>query len=404
MRVLIVTKIFPHSRAPGLAPYNVRQFTALARHEQVETAQLWAMVPWFPGQETLAAARGRRLPILPSTGESDSLSIDYLRVAYLPKIGQPVAGFTYAVSLWPKVLASKGRFDVVLGSFAYPDGFAAALVARALAVPLVIKVHGSDINVFPERAHLRPLVRWALSDAYAVVGPSGPLVRRAVELGANSATSRVVDNGVDRETFRVRDRKQCRQVLGIEHDRPIIVFVGRPEAAKGCGELLEATHIIRNQGSDVSLVIVGDGVETNHYRKLADRLQVPTHFAGACAPSTVATWLGAANLLALPSWAEGTPNVVIESLLCGRPVVATSVGGIPNLVNSDLLGKLVPPKQPRRLAEALDHVLCHAADPHQLAAAVSVGDWNVSAAALASVLLEATRAPPGASPGPGASW
>jgi glycosyltransferase involved in cell wall biosynthesis len=91
----------------------------------------------------------------------------------------------------------------------------------------------------------------------------------------------------------------------------------------------------------------------------------------------------------LPSWNEGMPNVVLEALASGRPVVATRVGGIPDVVDSEALGLLVPPRQPEALARALERVLSQPHDAESISAALDVLDWEGSARAIHASLLRA---------------
>jgi glycosyltransferase involved in cell wall biosynthesis len=102
--------------------------------------------------------------------------------------------------------------------------------------------------------------------------------------------------------------------------------------------------------------------------------------------------MAACDVLVLPSHAEGTPNVVLEALACGRRVVATSVGGIPDLITSDVLGTIAPPHAPKPLAVALGHALSTPYDPDEVAQLGARGGWDASAAALYEVLAGAADA------------
>lgn len=396
MRVLITTKIFPNSREPTAAPYNRHQFVALSERCDV---RLLASIPWFPGQQLVGRVRGKSSPAAIEHHTSiDGMGVSHPRVLYLPKVGQSVAGFTYAGSLLPHVVAHRGRVDVVLAAFAYPDGFAGVLLARALGVPCVIKVHGSDINVLSQAPHLRPLLSWALSRAYAVVGPSQALVDQAVSLGANPETSRCLLNGVDKSLFHVRDAGACRERLGLDPQCRWVVFVGRLEPQKGCAELLEAFARLSQEADagSIGLVLVGDGVAAGDYRAQAESAGLNVRFPGACAHAEVADWLGAAHVLALPSWNEGTPNVVIEALVSGRPVVATRVGGIPAVVDRPLFGQLCEAKDTDGLVQALRRVLDDDHDTARIADEVAFGDWSDSAGELHELLERAVESHGGA--------
>jgi glycosyltransferase involved in cell wall biosynthesis len=389
IRVLIVTKVFPTSTQPEAAPFNRHQFAALGK---LCSVNVLGLVPWYPGSCWVDRWMGRPGAAFPPRRELvDGLNVRHPRVLYLPKVGQAVAGWTYALSLIREALRFRGAVDVVLGAFAYPDGWAALMIGRWLGVPVVVKVHGSDVNVSGEAPHLRGQVSRVLASAAAVVGPSDALVRRCVELGASPECATVIMNGVSGELFHPRNPGQCRRDLGRPPDRRVLLFVGRVEAAKGIFELLDAFESATRLHPDLDLVLVGDGVDRSKCEKRVAQQRLPVHFAGTCSQDQVALWMGAADLVTLPSWREGTPNVVIEALASGRRVVASAVGGIPAIVDQACLGELVPSRDSRALAEALTRALSTTYDPELVAQAAGFGDWMASAQSLYQVLAGAVR-------------
>src|SRR5262249_14293030 len=145
MRVLIITKIFPNAVEPLSSPFNRQQFAALGRLCEVEVL---AAIPWFPGARAFGrwSAAGR-LSGVPARDILEVLSVAHPRLLFLPRTGHSLTGALYAASILPAVLARRARVDVVLGSWAYPDGVAAIALASLLRVPAVVKLHGSDMNV-----------------------------------------------------------------------------------------------------------------------------------------------------------------------------------------------------------------------------------------------------------------
>ncbi len=379
MRVLIITRIFPNCAEPALAPYNRLQFGELAKRCHVEVL---ALVPWLPGRRWLMPTPTAALP---AEEYVDGMYVRHPRVLYAPKLGRPLSGPLYTASLLPAVAPMKGRVDVVLGSFAYPDGWAAVALSKWLGVPALIKVHGSDINVYGDDPLLRPHLRWAFRRAAAVVGPSQALVDRAIALGASAERSRMIPNGIDKRAFTVRDRRRCRQALGRGDDgRRWIVFVGRLSEAKGALDLLAAFREVHRRAPDVALVMLGDGVDRQRCEALAEGL--PVVFAGERRPHDVPLWVGASDVVTLPSHNEGTPNAILEALACGRPAVASDVGGIPAVMSNPVFGEMVPARSPAALADALLGVLSKPHDPWQIATSASVIGWDESARLLQDVL------------------
>ena len=387
MRVLVMTKIFPNGLEPGSSPFNRLQFGALARLCPVD---ILATIPWFPAAQAFKRwSPAARLGKVPAQERIDELAVRHPRFLYLPKVGHGFAGPLYAASLAPTVLRYRGRVDVLLGSWAYPDGFAAVVLARMLGVPAVVKVHGSDLNVLSEQEGPRRHMQWALPRAARVVTVSRPLADRAAALGVERDRIDIVPNGIDRERFRPRSRATARRVLGLPPDVPIVLYVGHLARAKGALDLIRAFSIARDSLGGARLVMVGDGADLTACRDLCVELGVRASLVGAVPHDRIPDWLAACDLLSLPSWNEGVPNVVLEALACGRRVVATHVGGIPDVVDRPELGLLVPPKQPEALAAALVQALQTPYDPEELSRSLGVPDWEGSAQALHRSLLAA---------------
>jgi teichuronic acid biosynthesis glycosyltransferase TuaC len=283
------------------------------------------------------------------------VSACYFEYPALPVVTRAVNGFTCAHYLEPRIRAFGA--DVILNFLLYPAGFAALSVGRKLRVPVVVGSLGSDLNAIPDPVS-RWLTRKTLHGASNVIVKSEELRVRAVAMGAAPKTTRVVVNGCDEDLFFMRDRGSARRELSLPPEAELVLFVGRMHRGKGVDELLEAVAALWQKRSNLRLVYVGDGPELKSLQDKVRARNLARHvsFAGACSSAEVARWLAAANLLALPSYAEGCPNAVIEALRCGRPVVATAVGGIPELVNGDC-GVLISASQAGLLADALDTAL-----------------------------------------------
>jgi teichuronic acid biosynthesis glycosyltransferase TuaC len=385
MRVLIMTKIFPNRIEPLSAPFNRKQFGALAAFCDVEVV---ATIPWFPGSASFRRwSPAGRLHGVPAHDRIEGLEVVHPRALFVPKIGNAVSGALYAASLVSHVWPYRGRVDVVLGSWAYPDGFAAVMLAELLGVPAVIKLHGSDMDVVARMPGPRRCLKWALPRAQRVVAVSQSLGRAAAELGVDPDRIDVVPNGVDTATFNPSDREAARRELGVAHGSSVVLFVGRIEREKGALDLVQALGAPELR--HVQLVMVGDGSALASCRQVALASGARVEFKGALPHTEVARWLAACDVLALPSWHEGMPNAVLEALACGRRVVATSVGGIPDVLSSDTLGVLVPPRDISALATALAGALRAPYDAAKVAAKAQVPNWQRSAALLHRSLVTA---------------
>jgi teichuronic acid biosynthesis glycosyltransferase TuaC len=395
LRVLVITRIFPNAVEPLSSPFNRQQFAALGRLCDV---QVMATIPWFPGARLVGRSKAWALRKVPVRDVIEGLEVSHPRVVYVPGLAG-LSGALEVASLLPGFLARRRDIDVVLGSWAYPDGAAAIALARLIGVPAVIKVHGSDLNVQSSMFGPRANLSFALPRAARLVAVSAALGEKAIALGVARDRVTIVQNGTDASLFRVRDRSAARSGLdwlslaGVPWPRRMVLYCGRIERAKGVIDLIRAFTSIASRAPDLSLALLGDGGAMAEAKALAEPLGGRVVFLGARPLAEVPQWMAASTLVTLPSHAEGSPNVIREALACGRPVVGTSVGGIPELLttastNVRELGAMVPARDPAALGEALLDVASRDFDPTMIAAR-SGGSWEESAAALLSVLRAA---------------
>ncbi|HXU65423.1 MAG TPA: glycosyltransferase family 4 protein [Polyangia bacterium] len=382
LRVLVVTELYPNQISPTFAIYNGIQFAALSRLCDVDVR---ATVPWFPGARRFKdrSAAGQ-FADLPAEEEVRGVRVRHPRFLFIPKIGQPLSPLLYAASIWPGVRSLRGQVDVVLGCWAFPDGLAAIMLARLLGAAAAVKVHGSDLNVLPRDPKLRALMRWGLPRADRLIAVSRPLGERAVELGVPRDRVEVVANGIDRDLFHPRDRGQARAKLGLP-DGKLLLYIGRLDRAKGVNDLAEAFTRLAPAHPDLRLAIVGGGPEQAACQALAAAHPGRVFATGALPMGDLPDWIAACDILTLPSWNEGTPNVLLEALASGRRVVATRVGGIPDVVSDPKLGELVEARDVPALAEALARAAHAPYDPQEMTVAAP-HSWPESAARLRDVL------------------
>ncbi|HLT03132.1 MAG TPA: glycosyltransferase, partial [Geminicoccaceae bacterium] len=310
MRVLAITQIFPNAAEPLSAPFNRRQLAELGKMCQLEVA---ATLPWFPGAALAARwSPAGRTTRVPRREQIDGLPVVHPRALYVPRVGRSLSAGLYAGSLAPLVAARRGRIDVVLGTWAYPDGCAAVLLSRLAGVPAVVKLHGSDLNVIARMPGPRVQLRALLPRAARVVAVSRALAGEAEALGVPARNIRVVMNGVDRERFRPGDRAAARAELGLPQGRRLLLYVGHLKQSKGVLDLAAAFAEVAARAPEVDLAVVGDGEARAPLEAALAPLGARARLAGARPHEEVARWMAAADAVTLPSWNEGTPNVIIE--------------------------------------------------------------------------------------------
>lgn len=381
LRVLVVTNLFPSNAAPGYAPFNRQQFAALSKLAEVEVL---AVVPWRLGRSYSGPSKD-----VVREEWIDGLHVLHPRFASIPGVPSLNASLL-AGALAPRLVRERGRFDVILGSYAYPDGCAAVLLGRLVKRPVVVKCHGSDLNRVPEDRAARVQLTRLLPRADAVVTVSEKLGETAIDLGVSPRKISVVYNGIDRKRFSVRDKAEARARVGLPLEAEVVVYVGHLAEHKGTRDLLDAIPRVAERRSPLIVAFVGDGPMAQQVAFRAEHGGVEQGRVipvGRVRHDEVADWISAADVLTLPSWDEGMPNVVREAHAVGRPVVATRVGGIPEAIFDPVLGRLVPPRDPAALAAALIEVLAERpASPEIIAARAVTPSWEESASALLSVL------------------
>ena len=281
----------------------------------------------------------------------DSGLMANLRHRWSARLGLPFLLFAF----WLRAGALARRSDVLHAHWIPTALIALTSWARR---PVVVTAWGSDVALL-RTPLLGPLVRRILRRAASVIAVSGAMARELVALGLPAEKVTVVLTAIDPLERPLAARDALRSKLGLPHERPLALFLGRLSPVKGPDVLLEAVRLLRERLPRAAFVLTGEGqlrapleaaVREHH-------LQEHVFFAGAVARESVAEYLAACDLLVLPSRSEGLPHAVLEAMAFGRPVVASSVGGVPEVVENGVTGLLVPPEDPRALAGGLERLL-----------------------------------------------
>jgi teichuronic acid biosynthesis glycosyltransferase TuaC len=350
MRVAVLTQYFPTSHQVWAGHSAYQTLRLLAR-----MCDLRVFYPEARYLAGLAPTAGSRPPADPAW-QPEGVAATYIPYPTLPVVGRPLNGFVMTRRLEAAVRSYCP--DVILNYVIYPDGLAATAIGRTLQVPTVLTAIGSDLNRIPGRL-VKSLTQRALRDATVVTTVSRDLAATAVRLGANPKRTIAILNGCDTAVFHPgspdsETRAAARAILGIEPSSRAILYVGRLDLRKGLIELIESVAALRETHPDVHCYLLGDGPDRPALVQAVARTgtEAAVTFVPPCPTAGVARWMSAANLVTLPSYKEGCPNVVLEALASGRPVVATDVGGIPELMDASC-GALVPAKNTAALTEAL---------------------------------------------------
>ncbi len=230
-------------------------------------------------------------------------------------------------------------------------GLIGYLATRVFRRPVVLSVRGSDVHLFSSGLMGRVSRRiWRSMDV--IIAVSEDLARALESNGVESSKIRVVYNGVGEE-FRPLEKDAARLKLDLPEARFIVLFLGLLAPVKGVDNLLKAVETIEDP--ELLCVLVGAGPlhESLEQQVRESGLLRRVHFAGQRPREEMVDWLNAADLLVLPSHSEGRPNVVLEAMACGRPVIASRVGGVPELVTDGITGRLVAAGDSAELSEAI---------------------------------------------------
>lgn len=369
-RILSFTTLFPNPAEPGRGSFVRNRLAAVARE-----ADLTVVAPVNVGRRPSAL----RLPF--RRRDPAGFTVLHPRFAVLPGILKSWDAVLLHGETWPQIAGAVGAnpVDLVDAHYAYPDGAAAARIADALGKPFVLTVRGSDLEVLARDPARRPAIERTVRRADAVVAVSASLARRAVELGASGSRVFEIGNGVDLGMFSPGDRSAARRALGLPPAAAIVLAVGRLDPVKGLDLLVAAMPFLRERSSrGVQLHLIGEGPARASIERLVRerglREQVVLH--GELSSSSLSTWYSSADVVALLSHSEGCPNVVIEALACGRPVVATRVGGVPELIREGETGLLVDRRDPAHVADRLLQALDREWDSTDLSSHVRNRSWD----------------------------
>jgi glycosyltransferase involved in cell wall biosynthesis len=392
MKILVLTSTYPRFEGDPTAPFMeplVRNTAALGHevHLVVPENRDWAR-PATEGGVYYHPFRYSPRRTWTPWGYAQSLRegvrLNRSLVALAPMV------FVAAVRACRAVLR-RTAIDVVHAHWVIPNGPMAAAAVGRNGPPLVITVHGSDVTMASRSRWLQPPARYSLRRASAVTAVSQYMLDAVGALGAAPGTLEVIPLGVDLSGFHpdAEAGRQIREQLRIGSEQAMVLGIGRLVAWKGFDYLIEAASLVAAQSADVRFVIAGAGDTRSALERQVDRLGLRDHveFVGAVDRSKVAAYYAAADIVAVPSirheagFVEGLGYVALEALASGTPIVASDVGGLPEVVRDGETGILVEDRNPDELARAIltlsqDHDLRNRLGRGARARALEAPGWN----------------------------
>ena len=342
MKILTFTTLFPNRRRPEFGIFIFQRVSHLATRPG-NVIQVVAPVPYFPSW--LPSKKWKAYTQIPKEENIASVSVSHPRYLLIPGVFMFLHGFLMFLGCLSTVrrLHREFQFDCIDAHYVYPDGFAAVLLGKMLGLPVLISARGTDINLFPSFVTIRPMILWALRNAAGVIAVAKALKNAMINLGLPADKICVIPNGVDVQRFHPIARPEARRKLGLQQETRIVVSVGSLTRGKNHKELVSAFAKVSEDHPEYRLYILGEGPVRAELEELIGKLRMEKQVSlmGARPNEELALWFNSADASCLVSSREGWPNVVTESIACGTPVVATRVGGIPEIIISPELGVLV---------------------------------------------------------------
>ena len=385
IRVLTFSTLYPNAVQTAHGVFVENRLRHLVKEGTVES-RVVAPVPWFPFSHRMFGSYAAFAGV-PAFEEREGLEVSHPRYPVIPKIGMSsAAAWLYLATRRAarRAIDSWGGIDLIDAHYFYPDGVAAALLGRELKKPVVITARGSDVTQIPRHAVPRRQILWAAQRASGIITVCNALKEGLVSLGGDGAKIRVLRNGVDLEAFQPLPPETARRRYGA--DGPVVLSVGLLIPRKRHDLAIGALPDLPG----ATLLIAGEGPERNRLESLARRLGVwdRVRFLGLVPHAELAALYGAADVTVLASEREGWANVLLESMACGTPVVASNIPGTDEVVAAPEAGRLFEPHTSDALARAVRVVLGNPPDRRQTRAYAERFGWDATTAGQIALFRE----------------
>jgi glycosyltransferase involved in cell wall biosynthesis len=370
MKILSFSYCFPNHTNKN---WGVFVFQRIAGVAKIEDIKVCSPVPWFPLLTPGKSINGNEKEIL------NGLEIHRPHFFYTPKVFKNYDARFYArgIRTWFLKLCNEWKPDILDAHFVWPDGVGVSLLARELGIPYVITLRGKLYECLKIPSQTKQCAD-ALKNAAAVISVSGLMAEEALRLGVDKDRIHIIPNGVDKDTFFIQDKVQCRKALDLPLDKRLLVTIAHLGHRKGHHEVIQA---LAGLPEDVCLILVGGAAQGGTPEKLRavaveagveHRLILP----GPQPYKRVPLYFCAADASVLASYREGCPNAVLESLACGTPVVASDVGAVRDILPDPAAGRIVPPRSVESLKDAITDVLGHEWIPENVVKSSRIRSWS----------------------------
>jgi len=376
--LLIISSRYPHSDDTFSAVFVYSQVEELKKH--FDRVVVISTTPYTPAVVSKLVSKKRQKDAGAKDYTYDNVEVYYTKNVYLPKDILLKNRGKQAARSAQKILAGIGfRPDLIHAHFLWPSG-AAGVSVKTPDIPLVLTGHGYDVYDLPFRsAVMKKEIMRVLGGADRVITVSTK--NREImekELDVAKDKIRIIPNGFDPALFKPRGREEARKALKLGQKHKIVLSVGNLKKVKGHINLIKSAKLVKPDDGQIHYYIVGEGPERPGLEQEIEkgRLAECVHLVGSKPHDEIPTWLAACDIFVLPSRFEGAPTVMFETLGCGRPVIGTDVGGIPDIINDPGVGAVVPADNPEALAEQIKRALSKQWDEKYIEEFAGKYTWN----------------------------
>jgi glycosyltransferase involved in cell wall biosynthesis len=315
-----------------IATYNIAKYLARRGHE------VHVITSWDEG--------------LPNESFEEGFYVHRIRIPRL-KIGG------YTLHVLKELLLIKELSPDIVHAQGITRGAACVLARKLFGIPCVVWGRGSDVYL-PWRFK-KVISKFVLGNADALITLTEHMKQKMIELlGRERCDIFVIPNGIDYEFFSSYLGKRGSVTSEPGNNKKVVLYVGRLDPVKGVRYLVQAMGILRDRGlRNAKLLIVGDGSEKKYLEELVKKLGLEDYivFVGRVSHDKIPEYMASADLFVLPSLSEGFPNVIIEAMAMGLPIIASRVGGLPWIIKDGVNGFLVEPSNPHEIAEKITFLL-----------------------------------------------
>ena len=372
MHIIWITTQFPQGKENVDGIFIYRTVKALSQHYKISVVCLYPTLPPIltmlknPSNWKLLLSRWKKLyPSDPISPEGlNNVEVIYLKYPRLWRGKLLFCEGNFAFFSGKKIFEKLIKQDSILhANWIFPEGKLAMIISKKYNLPFVVTLRGGEVDVdnflqFGTKNWSE--AKYILDSANKITSVSTVLLERFKlnKLISENKETFLTHNIYEFDKFFIKDRQDARKILGLPENEKIILFVGSLTRRKNIFSLIKAFSIINKSETHIRLIIIGAGVEENFLKRLVSKEELNNvYFLGKILPEKLTDFFNAADLFCLTSTSEGLPNVIIESMLCGTPVIGSSIDEIPHVIKDKINGFLINPNSVNEIADKIKTAL-----------------------------------------------